>query len=301
MFDNVINCTTSKEVWNTIQILCEGTEHVIENKMQLLIQQYEHFHFKQSETLSDTYSRFQKLLNALKLYERVYSTKDTNLKFLISLPKEWKPMTISLRHSHEFKDYNLGKLYGVLKTYELEIQHDEEIEKGQRKDKSVALVAKSKEEETSEGVVVEAPSRIAGENKLNAGKGKSKEESVHRENLDDIDEYLAFMSRRFSKLKFKRNPALSKSIPNYRRDSQQNKSFVERSKFKCYNCGIDVHFSNECRIPKTEKKGNASDGIDYKRKYYDLLKSKEKAFVSEEKDWAAAGKILMKRSSSILL
>ena len=38
MFDNVINCTTSKEVWDTIQILCEGTEHVRENKMQLLIQ-----------------------------------------------------------------------------------------------------------------------------------------------------------------------------------------------------------------------------------------------------------------------
>ena len=81
--------------------------------MQLLIQQYEHFHFKQSKTLSDTYIRFQKLLNALKLYGRVYSTKDTNLKFLRSLPKEWKHLIVSLRHSHEFKDYNLEKLYGV--------------------------------------------------------------------------------------------------------------------------------------------------------------------------------------------
>ena len=24
MFDNVINCTTSKEVWDTLQTLCEG-------------------------------------------------------------------------------------------------------------------------------------------------------------------------------------------------------------------------------------------------------------------------------------
>ena len=29
-------------------------------------------------------------------------------------------MTVSLRRSYEFKDYNLEKLYGVLKTYELE-------------------------------------------------------------------------------------------------------------------------------------------------------------------------------------
>ena len=36
--------------------------------------------------------------------------------------------------------------------------------------------------------------------------------------------------------------------------------------------------------PKIEKKENASDDIDYKRKYYDLLISKEKAFVLEDKD-----------------
>ena len=82
---------------------------------------------------------------------------------------------------------------------------------------------------------------------------------------------------------------MSKSTPSYRRDDQHNKSFVDRSKFKCYNCGIAGHFSNECRKPKTEKEGNSSDDIDYKRKYYDLLKSKEKTFVPEEKDWAAAG------------
>ena len=137
-------------------------------------------------------------------------------------------------------------------------------------------------------VVTEAPSKIAGENRHEAEKGKRKaeieEESVHQEDLDDIDEYLSFMSRRFSNLKFKRNPAMSKSILSYKRDNQQNKSFVDRSKFKCYNCGIAGHFSNECRKPKTEKKENDSDGIDYKRKYYDLLGSKEKAIVSEEKD-----------------
>ena len=95
----------------------------------------------------------------------MYSTKDTNIKFLRSLPQEWKPLTIFNRHSHEFKDYNLEKLYGVLKTYELEIQQDEEIEKGQRKDKSVALVAKNKEEETSEEVITEASSMNAGESR----------------------------------------------------------------------------------------------------------------------------------------
>ena len=61
---------------------------------------------------------------------------------------------------------------------------------------------------------------------------------------------------------------------------------VDISKFKCFNCGIACHFSNECRKPKAEKK-RATDGIDYKQKYYDLLRKKEKSFVLKEKDWAA--------------
>ena len=121
MFANVINCTTSKEVWDTLQTLCEGSEQVRHNKMQLLIQKYEAFHFYSGEFVNDTYNRFQKFLNGLKLYGRTYLTEKTNLKFLRSLPKEWKPMTVSLRHSHKFKDYTLDKIYGVLRTYELEI------------------------------------------------------------------------------------------------------------------------------------------------------------------------------------
>ena len=65
-------------------------------------------------------------------FRRVYSTKDTNIKFLRSISEEWKPMSVSLKHSHKFKDYNLDNLYRVMKTYELQIQQDEEIEQIQR-------------------------------------------------------------------------------------------------------------------------------------------------------------------------
>ncbi|KAL8099624.1 hypothetical protein AgCh_032042 [Apium graveolens] len=33
MFDNIINCKTAKEIWDTIQIISDGTEQVRENKM----------------------------------------------------------------------------------------------------------------------------------------------------------------------------------------------------------------------------------------------------------------------------
>ena len=120
-------------------------------------------------------------------------------------------------------------MYGVLKTYELEIQQDDEIEKSQRKEKTVALVSNDKEDKkvisSEEEVVLDAPNRSVCEGKAEAGKGKGKAEveddSMNQDDLDDIDEYLAFLYRRFSKLIFKRNPSVSKLIPSYRKDGQQ--------------------------------------------------------------------------------
>ena len=79
---------------------------------------------------------------------------------------------------------------------------------------------------------------------------------------------------------------MSRPPTTFRKDSQSGKEHVDISKLKCFNCGITGHFSNECRKPKSEKK-RATDGIEYKQKYYDLLRQKEKAFVSKERDWAA--------------
>ena len=69
------------------------------------------------------------------------------------------------------------------------------------------------EKEASDEVVQSAPNKSVCEGKSDLIKGKGKvddeEESSNQDDLDDIDEYLAFLSRRFSKLKFKRNPNMS--------------------------------------------------------------------------------------------
>ncbi|XP_063942882.1 uncharacterized protein LOC135150486 [Daucus carota subsp. sativus] len=292
MFDCVINCPTAKEAWDTIQTLCEGTYQVRENKTQLFVQQYESFHSKSGESLNDLFNRFQKLLNGLKLYGRVYMLKDSNIKFLRALPRDWKPMTVALRQAQNFNEYSLDKLYGILKTYELEIQQDEELEKNSKKEKNVALVAKKEEEEEKAlKSMAKTSSNNTGEGKNEAGKNKGKiikenEEPTAQDELDDLDEHLAFLARKFSKLKFKRNDAISR--PFNRGNQYKPSCMVDRSKFKCFYCGLPGHFSNECRRPASEKKGSFSENVDYRRKYFDLLKqNKEKAFITEDGGWAA--------------
>lgn len=93
--------------------------------------------------------------------------------------------------------------------------------------------------------------------------------------MEDMDKHLAFLSRRFSKLKFKRNFGATKP----------NRNMVDKSKFKCFKYGLRVHFASKCRKPDSERK--KFEPVDYKKKYFELLKQKDRAFLTQDNDWAA--------------
>ena len=98
------------------------------------------------------------------------------------------------------------------------------------------------------------------------GKGLAAEyeDSLSQDDMEDIDEHLVFLSRRFSKLKFKKNFGVVKP----------NRNMVDKSKFKCFKCGLAGHFASECRNPDSGKK--KFEPVDYKQKYFELLKQKER-------------------------
>ena len=91
--NRVIACKTAKEIWDTLEVQCQGTKEIKKNRRAILIHEYEYFEAKSDESLTDVYDRFLTLLNELALVGHIYINEDSNTKFLRALPEEWDVQT----------------------------------------------------------------------------------------------------------------------------------------------------------------------------------------------------------------
>nr|GEZ94334.1 hypothetical protein [Tanacetum cinerariifolium] len=66
--------------------------------------------------------RLQKLISQLKILGKSLSQEDINLKFLISLPSEWRTHTLIWRNKADLEDQILDNLFNNLKIYEAEVK-----------------------------------------------------------------------------------------------------------------------------------------------------------------------------------
>ena len=67
------------------------------------------------------FKRFNKLLNDLQLHGKFYEEKEINLMFLLTLPNNFKHRVLVIREGRDMSKVTVKTLYGVLKTYELEL------------------------------------------------------------------------------------------------------------------------------------------------------------------------------------
>nr|GEV94458.1 hypothetical protein [Tanacetum cinerariifolium] len=69
------------------------------------------------------HAKLQKLVSQLEIHGVSLSQEDVNLKFLRSLPSEWKTHTLIWRNKTDLEDKSLDDLFNSLKIYELEVKH----------------------------------------------------------------------------------------------------------------------------------------------------------------------------------
>nr|GEX54672.1 hypothetical protein [Tanacetum cinerariifolium]GEY07300.1 hypothetical protein [Tanacetum cinerariifolium] len=88
----------------------------------ILKQQYENFTGLSSETLDQIHDRLQKLISQLEIRGESLSQEDINLKFLRSLPNEWRTHTRIQRNKTDLEERSLDNLFNSLKIYEAEVK-----------------------------------------------------------------------------------------------------------------------------------------------------------------------------------
>nr|GEV22704.1 ribonuclease H-like domain-containing protein [Tanacetum cinerariifolium] len=88
----------------------------------LLKQQYENFTGSSSESLDQIHDRLQKLISQLEILRVYLFQKDINLKFLRSLPFEWRTHTLIWRNKTDLEEQSLDDLFNSLKIYEAKVK-----------------------------------------------------------------------------------------------------------------------------------------------------------------------------------
>ncbi|GKB43721.1 hypothetical protein Tco_0888663 [Tanacetum coccineum] len=112
-YERIFMCKTAKEIWDTLLITHQGNSQVKDNKIDLLVQQYEQFTIPEEESIDNGFARFNTIITSLKALDE------------------------------DLTSLSLDELIGNLKVYEVIIKKDFEMVKGKiEQSRSLALNAK---------------------------------------------------------------------------------------------------------------------------------------------------------------
>ncbi|GJY11572.1 zf-CCHC domain-containing protein [Tanacetum coccineum] len=221
-YERIFMCNTAKEIWKTLLITHQGNSQVKDNKIDLLVQQYEQFVISEDESIDSAFARFNTIITSLKALDEGYSSKNYVRKFLRALHPKWRAKVTAIEESKDLTSLSLDELIGNLKVHEMIIKKDSKIVKAKVERKSLALKAKkeSSDEECSTS-------------------GSEDEEYVMA-----VRDFKKFFKRRG---RFVRQPRNDKKTFQRSRDDKNGKS--DR---KCFRCGDPNHLLKN--VTKTTEK-----------------------------------------------
>ncbi|GJX04535.1 hypothetical protein Tco_0190451, partial [Tanacetum coccineum] len=118
-----------------------GNSQVKDNKIDLLVQQYEQFVIFEDESIDSAFARFNTIITSLKALDEGCSSKNYVRKFLRALHPKWRAKVMAIEESKDLTSLSLDELIGNLKVHEMIIKKDFEIVKAKGERRSLALKA----------------------------------------------------------------------------------------------------------------------------------------------------------------
>ncbi|GJT48398.1 zf-CCHC domain-containing protein [Tanacetum coccineum] len=205
---------------NEAKMVIYNTLPLKDNKIDLLVQQYEQFTIPKVELIDNGFARFNTIITSLKALGKGFSSKNYVRKFLRALHPKWRAKVTAIEEPKELTSLSLDKLIRNLKVYEVIIKKDSEMVKGKR-EQSRSLVLKAKKESSDEDSSIS----------------------------DSEDEEYAMAVRDLNKI-FKRRGRFVKQPRDERMSFQRSKDDKNgKSERKCFRCGDPNHLIGECPKP----------------------------------------------------
>ncbi|GJZ45528.1 hypothetical protein Tco_0593124 [Tanacetum coccineum] len=150
-YERIFMCKTAKDIWQSLLITHQGNSQVKDNKIDLLVQQYEQFSILEEKSIDSGFDRFNTIITSLKALDEGFSSKNYVRKFLRALHPKWRAKVTAIEKSKDLSSLALDELIGNLKVHEVVMEKDSKIYKGKKERiKSIALKAKkeSSDDET---------------------------------------------------------------------------------------------------------------------------------------------------------
>ncbi|GJT50269.1 hypothetical protein Tco_0976426 [Tanacetum coccineum] len=89
-YERIFMCKTAKDIWQSLLITHQGNSQVKDNKIDLLVQQYEQFTILEEESIDSGFARFNTIITSLKALDEGFSSKNYVRKFLRALHPKWR-------------------------------------------------------------------------------------------------------------------------------------------------------------------------------------------------------------------
>ncbi|VFQ83759.1 unnamed protein product [Cuscuta campestris] len=252
-FSKIKHLKTAMEIWQGLGKLCEGSEDLRKQKIEVLLEKFKGFKMLPGESFDMLDERFHKILNDLASLNHVLSPKEKNVRLLRSLSTEWYTKATTMEEGRNLENYTVQGLLDELRTYEHELKKKKEE---QVTPFPTALMTTPRVP-TSEGTCPR-----------NCDTPSSSQPSSSK--MENYDEEFAMMVKQFRKFK-----KFFKKADSVRRPSKGKPQVSDSppESYLCYNCRKPGHWKSACPYPKVEKYGERERN-----------EKKKKAMVAAESD-----------------
>ncbi|GJU03025.1 retrovirus-related pol polyprotein from transposon TNT 1-94 [Tanacetum coccineum] len=231
----VRNHRITKELWERIQLLMQGTSLTKQERECNLYDEFDKFAYKKGETLRDFYLRFSLLLNDMNIYNVKLEQFQVNTKFLNTLPPEWSKFVIDVKLVRDLHTTNIDQLHAYLGQHEFHankvcLMHE-------RNSNLLSLVATHQ--------MTQSPYQTHQNSYQNSQ--FQQQVSLCDDPIDAINHMMSFLTAVGRQTSFAMGTTRTYTPGASGSNSGKQRTII------CYNCKGEGHMSKQCTKPKRKQ------------------------------------------------